>query len=193
MGRLIDIYLAVRNFRARFRATMWGLQLANFRKQVFIMPHCTFDNFRGISFGKYVFVNHNTIFSTPFGMKIGNFVMIGSNCLFASVNHGFDDWRIPMMLQRIETKPIIIEDDVWIGARATILGGVTIGKGAIVAAGAVVTKNVPPYTIVAGIPAKPIRERFDAKTIRKAKAIKFKDIAPKSFFEYWQLHPAVTK
>ena len=61
---------------------------------------------------------------------------------------------------------IIIGDDVWIGYRATILDGVTIGQGAVVAAGAVVTKNVPPYAVVAGIPARVVRKRFDEETIR---------------------------
>jgi maltose O-acetyltransferase len=57
------------------------------------------------------------------------------------------------------TRPIVIEDDVWIGARVTILGGVNIGTGAVIGAGSVVTKNVPPYAIVAGNPAKLIRYR----------------------------------
>ena len=92
------------------------------------MPRCTFDNLRAIEFGKYIFINHNSIFSTPYGMEIGNFVMIGSNCLFASVNHGFEDWKKPMIFQKIENKPIVIKDDVWIGARATVLGGVTMSK-----------------------------------------------------------------
>jgi acetyltransferase-like isoleucine patch superfamily enzyme len=164
---------------------MWGLQWQNFKKQIFIMPKSTFDNMRGIEFGKYVFINHNCIFSTPFGMRIGNFVMIGSNCLFASVNHGFEDWQKPMIFQKIENKPIVIEDDVWIGARATILGGVTVGKGAIIAAGAVVTKDVPPYTIVAGIPAKPLRTRFDEVTIKKALKKDFATFTNKNFFASW--------
>ena len=59
-----------------------------------------------------------------------------------------------------KTAPIVIHDNVWIGTRATILKGVTIGEGAIVAAGAVVTKNVPPHTLVGGVPAKIIKENF---------------------------------
>lgn len=60
---------------------------------------------------------------------------------------------------------VTVGDDVWLGYRATILDGVTIGRGGVVAAGALVTKDVPPYTIVGGVPAKPIRKRFDDETI----------------------------
>lgn len=60
---------------------------------------------------------------------------------------------------------VVIGDDVWLGYRSTILDGVTIGRGGVVAAGALVTKDVPPYTIVGGVPAKPIRKRFDDETI----------------------------
>lgn len=187
MSLLINSYLALRNLRARLRSTMWGLQLENFKKHVYILGGCTFDNFRNIQFGNHVFINHNSIFSTPFGIKIGNFVMIGSNCLFATINHGFDDWQKPMIFQKIEHKPIIIEDDVWIGARATILGGVTIGRGAIVAAGAVVTKDVAPYTIVVGVPAKPLRERFDKETIKKALKINFAKSMRDGFFKSWDV------
>ncbi len=90
-----------------------------------------------------------------------------------------------MMFQKIEHKPIVIEDDVWIGARATILGGVTIGRGAIVAAGAVVTKSVPPFTIVAGVPAKPLKIRFDEATIKKVLRKNFQTPQNSNFFTSW--------
>ncbi|MBK7803608.1 MAG: CatB-related O-acetyltransferase [Chloracidobacterium sp.] len=67
--------------------------------------------------------------------------------------------------------PILIKDDVWIGTRATIMSGLTIGQGAIVAAGSVVVKDVPPYSIVAGTPAKVIKYRFDEQTIRSLLAV----------------------
>lgn len=69
--------------------------------------------------------------------------------------------------------PIILEDDVWVGFRSTIMSGVTLGRGCIVAAGAVVTKDVPPYAIVGGVPAKVIKYRFSEKMIEKLSSVKF--------------------
>ena len=70
-------------------------------------------------------------------------------------------------LMSISKGPIIVGNDVWIGFRSIILSGVTIGDGAVIYAGSVVTKDIPPYAIVAGVPAKIIRYRFDAKTIER--------------------------
>jgi maltose O-acetyltransferase len=80
--------------------------------------------------------------------KFGPFSMIMDSDYHSIVDHNLDG----------ENSPVIIEDDCWIGAKATILKGVTIGKGAVVAVGAVVTKNVPPYSIVAGVPAQIVKE-----------------------------------
>ena len=70
---------------------------------------------------------------------------------------------------------IVIDNDVWIGYEAVIMAGVHIGNGAIIAARAVVTKDVPPYTIVGGVPARPIRTRFDEEVIRKLETLKWWD------------------
>ena len=70
---------------------------------------------------------------------------------------------------------IVIGNDVWIGYEAVIMAGVHIGNGAIIAARAVVTKDVPPYTIVGGVPARPIRKRFDEEVIRKLETLKWWD------------------
>ena len=64
-----------------------------------------------------------------------------------------------------DDQDVIIEDDIWVGSRAVILKGVRIGRGSIIAAGAIVNKDVPPYTIVAGVPAKVVHRRFDIETI----------------------------
>ncbi|MBN8569583.1 MAG: acyltransferase [Ignavibacteria bacterium] len=92
--------------------------------------------------------------------KIGNDVMIAPYVMILNYGHNIDNVNIPMIQQGVKFyEQTIIEDDVWIGARAVILPGVKIGKGSVVAAGSVVTKNVEAYTIVAGNPAKLIRSR----------------------------------
>ena len=91
---------------------------------------------------------------------IGNDVMMGANCTMYSRNHRFDRIDIPMCEQGfLPEKTIVIDDDVWIGGQVIILPGVHIGKGAIIGAGAVVTKDVPDYAIVGGNPAKIIKYR----------------------------------
>lgn len=96
--------------------------------------------------------------------KIGKYVMMGSDCTIITRNHCFSRLDIPMMQQGFEKERMVyIGDDVWIGDRVTILPGVHIGNGCIVAAGAVVTKDVPDYAIVAGVPAQIIKLRREKK------------------------------
>lgn len=94
------------------------------------------------------------------GVTIGQYVMIGQEVLMITSNHRFDRLDIPMGHQGMaEMKPIVIGDDVWIGARVTILPGVHIGNGCVIGAGSVVTKNIPDYEIWGGNPAHYIRSR----------------------------------
>ena len=91
---------------------------------------------------------------------IGNNVMMGPNVCIFTKNHAFSRTDIPMNMQGMSNeRPVIIEDDVWIGANVIILPGVKISKGAIIGAGAVVTKNVPEYAIVCGNPAVVVKNR----------------------------------
>ncbi len=95
-------------------------------------------------------------------VKIGNDIMFAQNIVLSGLNHGYVDISMPISDQPVETKPIVIEDEVWIGANAVVTAGVTVGKHSIVAAGSVVVKDVPPYTIVGGNPAKPLKHyNFD--------------------------------
>jgi maltose O-acetyltransferase len=96
----------------------------------------------------------------PFDLKVGKDVMMGPDVIIIGENHEFSDLTKPMRLQGYKTFcPVRIEDDVWIGARAIILPGITIGRGAIIGAGAVVTRDVPSYAICAGNPARILRYR----------------------------------
>lgn len=98
---------------------------------------------------------------------IGDLCMLARDVHFVGKDHGFEQVGVPMRLAKpkedVKNKVTIVESEVWIGQRATIFSGVTICRGAIVAAGSVVTKDVPPYTIVAGVPAKVIRRRFQSE------------------------------
>jgi maltose O-acetyltransferase len=129
------------------------------------------------SCGKGVNVEHGADFDSGLGVeigdnsgigvdsrvqivKIGRNVMMGPEVMIMSTNHKFSDPETPMLLQGFEQpKKVIVEDDCWIGTRAIILPGRKIGKGAVVGAGAVVTKDVPPYAVVGGNPAVILKYR----------------------------------
>ena len=125
-------------------------------------------------------------------LKIGKFCSIacGATFLFTSANHTlrslstypfpifFEEWGLDKKDIRSawdNKGDIVIGNDVWIGYQAVILSGVTVGDGAIIGTRALVTKDVPPYTIVGGVPAKPIRKRFDQATITQLEALRWWD------------------
>ena len=91
-------------------------------------------------------------------VTIGSHVNLAQGITVTALNHNFEDAAKRIDEQGISTKPVVIGDDVWIGANAVILPGVTIGSHAVIAAGAVVTKDVPSHTLVAGVPAKVIKQ-----------------------------------
>ncbi|UPK71370.1 sugar O-acetyltransferase [Chitinophaga filiformis] len=107
-----------------------------------------------IRVGHNVFINQNCTFYDLGGLDIGDDVMIGPNVSIIATSHPLD----PVQRRAVTIgKPVVIERNVWIAAGATIIGGVTIGENSVVAAGAVVTKDVPPGTLVGGNPARIIR------------------------------------
>ncbi len=134
-----------------------------------------------ISIGNNVYVGHNTILKSYYKseLSIGDNTWIGQNCFFHSAGgveigqavgvgpcvkiitsvHNDDDISKPILYQELKFKKVIIKDGADIGLGSIILPGVTIGEGAIVGAGSVVTKDVPPYSVVVGVPAKIIRSR----------------------------------
>jgi acetyltransferase-like isoleucine patch superfamily enzyme len=105
------------------------------------------------------FIGTGCEFNISHGLKIGYHGAIASGCKFIDHNHGFDNRNKYIGEQTPTGAPIILEDDVWLGANVMVLKGVHIGKGAIVAAGSVVNKPIAPYEIWGGIPAKKIGER----------------------------------
>jgi len=112
-----------------------------------------------ISIGNNFFANYNCFLSADkSNIKIGNDCLLGPDVLIINTNHGIDYGEL-IRLQKNKTSDINIGNDVWIGAKSTILAGVTIGDGAVIAAGSIVNRNVEPYTIVGGVPAKVIKKR----------------------------------
>ena len=124
------------------------LHVYNFRG----IPHS------GIRIGEDSLIGEYNVLRGQGGINIGNRVYTSPMVQLLAVNHIFDDPTRPFVEQGITAKGIRIEDDVWVGAGATVTDNVVVGAGAVVAAGSVVTKNVPPHTVVAGVPAVVVRE-----------------------------------
>lgn len=113
-----------------------------------------------VKFGNRVATNRNVmIYIVDGNVTIGDNVLIGPNVVFVTDNHVYDRIDVPIRDQGISSEEIVIEDDVWIGANAVILPGVRIGKGAIIASGAVVSRDISPYSVAGGVPAATIKER----------------------------------
>lgn len=120
-----------------------------------------------LSVGNYVFIGRGAHVIYP--TVIGDLCLIAAGVQFAGNDHGYSDTRRPIRVTPPEVDPFsivsIVEPDVWIGRAAIIIHGLRIGRGAVVAAGSVVTKDVPPYSIVAGVPARVLKMRFTPQEI----------------------------
>lgn len=152
-------------------------------------------NVRYSTVGKYTYISAK---SSVVYAKIGNFCSIASNVGIGGGAHMLDAVSTSPVFNKgrnlfgtnfanidfLPYKTTIIGNDVWIGNRALILQGVTIGDGAVVGAGSVVTKDVEPYAIVAGNPAKVIRKRFDEETIEKLLELKWWDMPDEEIKKY---------
>ena len=118
----------------------------------------------GATFSKKTVIGNNSGIGVNCKLQgeviIGDNVMMGQDVLIFTSNHSFERTDIPMEEQGYQReKPVVIGNDVWIGARVIVLPGVTIGDGCIIGAGSVVTKDAPPYTIIGGNPARVLKER----------------------------------
>ncbi len=119
-----------------------------------LFPPIYTDFGKNIKVGKRVFINAGCCFQDQGGIEIGDDCLIGHQAVFATINHEF----APERRGDMTLAPIRLGKRVWIGAHATILAGVTIGDNSVVAAGAVVTRDVPPNVVVGGVPAKILRK-----------------------------------
>jgi acetyltransferase-like isoleucine patch superfamily enzyme len=146
-------------------------QMKNCGKNVSLKPiNSVYFGLENLSIGNDVSIpRYAHIFCTEAALTIGNKVVFGPAPTIVTGNHRIDvigkfivDSHDKLS---INDKPVVIEDDIWIGANVTILMGVTIGRGCVVAAGAVVTKSCPPYSIIGGVPAKLLKFRFNVDQV----------------------------
>lgn len=122
-----------------------------------IEDFCTINNGVGdVIIGEETRIGIGNVIIGP--VTIGSQVILAQHIAVSGMNHTYTDVTLPTRKQKVTTAPIVIEDEVWVGANAVITAGVTIGKHSVVAAGAVVTKNIPPYSIAVGNPARVIKK-----------------------------------
>jgi acetyltransferase-like isoleucine patch superfamily enzyme len=109
-----------------------------------------------------IFIGNDTLIgigNTIIGpVYIGDHVILAQNVVVAGLNHGYQDVTLPIKDQPVTTAQIRIEDEVWIGANSTVLAGITIGKHSVIAAGSVVSKDIPPYSVAVGNPVRVIKQ-----------------------------------
>ncbi|HEY5327802.1 MAG TPA: acyltransferase [Mucilaginibacter sp.] len=149
--------------RGKGSVIRWGARVDIFPFNTFslganatIEDFCTVNNGVGdLMIGNDSRVGLGSVLIGP--VTIGKQVILAQNIVLSGLNHTYMDVNVPIRLQKVTTAPIIIEDEVWIGANAVITAGVTIGKHSVVAGGSVVTKSIPPYSVAVGNPAKVIK------------------------------------
>ncbi len=149
---------AVRSIRAAYWRRRYGLSeiAPSFRVSWGCFVHPDFVA------GVHGYMGHGCVICPR--VTVGRYVMFGAQVHILGADHRFDLAGTPMVFSgRPELPPTTIEDDVWIGTRAVVFAGTHIGRGSIVAAGAVVTRDVPPYSIVGGVPARVLRARFESE------------------------------
>ena len=128
-------------------------------KAVAIMTGCYILHADHLTLGEYVSIHPMCYLECVGGLVIGSNVALSHGVSIITHEHDYLQTDQPMKDAPVILKPVIIEDDVWVGAGSRILAGVIIGRGSVVGAGSVVTKSVPEYTVVAGVPAREISKR----------------------------------
>lgn len=180
---LFEKFIIYRFFRKIYRKIQWKKK--NKHNYVTLKNYA---NYKRVIVGKKSYGIVDALFHSNSGEKlyIGNFCSIAPNVLFiVASDHNYRDvstYPFKVMIkgdkyEALSKGDIVLKDDVWIGANSIILSGITINQGAIVAAGSVVTKDIPPYAIVGGNPAKIIKYRFSQKIIEKLLNIDFSKLS----------------
>ncbi len=149
-GRGSKVYASVRMDTPPYRRFVLG------RGSVVESYSCINNAVGDVVIGDHTRVGlHNTIIGP---VTIGSHVNLAQGITVTALNHNFADAALRIDQQGVATRPVVIADDVWVGANAVILPGVTIGRHSVVAAGAVVCRDVPPYTLVGGVPARELKQ-----------------------------------
>ncbi len=127
-----------------------------------IEDYCVINNGVGdVLIGTNSLVGVSSVVIGP--VSIGNNIILAQHVVLSGLNHGYQDIHLPIRRQTVTTAPIVVEDDCWIGANSVITAGVTIGRHSVVAGGSVVTRDVPPFSVVGGNPAR-ILKQYDPAT-----------------------------
>jgi acetyltransferase-like isoleucine patch superfamily enzyme len=141
------------------RTAAYKLLFRRLSGMAWIQPGVRFVESNRLTVGTHFGVNSGTYINVIGTIHIGNYVLIGSNVTISSGQHSIDGRVPPVFSRPTIPKAIVIEDDVWIGAGAVIMPGITLRRGTVVGASAVVTKDTDEYAVVAGAPARKIRTR----------------------------------
>lgn len=163
---MIKIILGAFSFNLSLQRILWPISklfwrhtLRNFGENARIMRGVEVVCAHNVDVGKNVYIGKNCSLYGYDNISIGENTLIARDTIMLTRSHVFSNAQVPIREQGYSLAPITIGSDVWIGARATILPGVNIGNGSIIAAGSIVNKDVPAFTVVAGTPAKIIKMR----------------------------------
>ena len=156
----MDIHILLRRLKRRWMILRYGLKGAH--PTALLSPGSAFS--KDLIIGEFAYIGPGCMIEQ--GVSIGKYTMLANNVMIVGGDHDFHNPTLPIIFSgREERRKTRIGVDCWIGTGSIIMAGVTIGDGAIVAAGSVVTKNVPPFTIYGGCPAKLIKNRFTEEEI----------------------------
>lgn len=145
--------------RARIRARMWGMFFHRVGRHTTIMTGFSCRDPQGIALGDHVNINERCTLDGNGGLEIGDYVWLAQNVTILTAAHHFGRRDILLREQGNWNGRVTIGRDSWLGVNVVVLPGVTIGEGAVVGAGSIVTHDVPPYAVVAGVPARVLRYR----------------------------------
>ncbi len=154
-----DIEIRIVNKSHDRRGMCIGSDSMIYPRNRFVLGDMNASHHADIRIGNFVLINSGGYFSGEGGLIIKDYVLIGANTCILSAGHKYHDRSTPIQRQELTYGTITIERDVWIGASSVILEGVTIGEGAVIGAGTVVTKDVDPYAVVVGNPGRTIKYR----------------------------------